>query len=73
MFHPDTDECSDETDDCSQICTNTVGGFTCDCNTGFVLDSDGATCNGEYHTKHTHMFIERNILCMYKMHVLPKY
>ena len=47
LFHPDIDECSDRTDGCSQICTNTVGSFTCGCNTGFQLNSDGATCNGE--------------------------
>ena len=71
LFHPDIDECTVETDDCSQICINTVGSFDCDCNTGFVLDSDGSTCNGEYYMKHTHMFIQRIIICMYKMHVFP--
>ena len=72
IFYPDIDECSDETDDCSHICTNTDGSFTCECFNGFVLDSDGSTCNGEYYIEHTHMFIERNIICMYKMHLLPK-
>ena len=45
---PDIDECSDGTHNCSQTCTNTEGGFYCGCNTGFVLDDDGATCNGMY-------------------------
>ena len=45
----DIDECSDETDNCTQICNNVDGGFTCDCNTGFELDVDGATCNGMYY------------------------
>ena len=70
-LHPDVDECSDENDGCSQTCTNTEGSYICGCNTGFVLDSNGATCNGEYYMNHTHMFIQRNIICMYKMHLLP--
>ena len=42
----DIDECSERTHDCSQICTNTDGSFICGCNSGYLLDSDGATCNG---------------------------
>ena len=30
----DIDECSDETDDSSQTCINTEGGFNCGCNSG---------------------------------------
>ena len=64
---PDIDECSDGTNNCTQTCTNTGGGFNCGCSTGYVLNSDGATCNGEYYMKHTHMFTQRNIICMYKI------
>ena len=46
-IHADIDECSIGTHSCSQTCTNTEGGFHCGCNSGFVLDDDGATCNGE--------------------------
>ena len=46
--HVDIDECSDGTQRCSQICTNTIGSFTCGCNDGYLLDVDGATCNGMY-------------------------
>ena len=42
----DIDECSDGTDDCSQTCTNTDGSFTCECNSGYLLDVDGTSCNG---------------------------
>ena len=46
LFHPDIDECSARTDNCSQKCTNTNGSFICGCNTGFQLDNDAVTCNG---------------------------
>ena len=43
----DTDECSNGTSQCQQLCTNTQGGYTCDCTTGFVLDGDGYQCIGQ--------------------------
>ena len=58
LFSLDNDECGLGIDNCVQICTNTAGSFYCGCNTGFQLNSDGATCNGEYYKKHT--------LCSYK-------
>ena len=42
----DIDECTNGTHNCSQTCTNTEGGFTCGCNSGYLLDSDDITCNG---------------------------
>ena len=47
-FYSDTDECSDGTHNCSQICTNTNGSFTCRCYNGYELDFDNGTCNGTY-------------------------
>ena len=43
----DIDECSLGTDRCSQSCTNTIGSYTCSCNTGYTLNSDGYTCDGK--------------------------
>ena len=40
------DECSEGTHDCSQVCTNTNGSFICGCNSSYLLDIDGSTCNG---------------------------
>lgn len=42
--HIDVDECTNGANDCSPnaICTNTPGGFTCVCNTGF--DGTGKLC-----------------------------
>ena len=53
FFFSDNDECSLGTHNCIQTCTNTEGSFYCRCSTGFQLNSDGATCNGEYYMKHT--------------------
>ena len=48
FYNVDVDECDEDTDGCSQTCTNTVGGFTCGCNDGYVLNVDGTTCDGMY-------------------------
>ena len=42
----DIDECAEETDNCAQLCNNTAGSYTCNCRTGYRLDSDGRSCNG---------------------------
>ena len=47
-YFTDIDECSDGTDSCSQVCTNTNGSFTCGCKNGYQLDTDEVTCNGMY-------------------------
>ena len=39
----DVDECATETY-CSQLCTNTVGGFSCSCVDGYVLRPDKKSC-----------------------------
>ena len=43
----DVDECSTETHDCSHNCTNTFGGYTCSCPTGFSISSDPKRCIGK--------------------------
>ena len=47
FFLIDINECSEETDDCAQNCTNTNGSYTCSCNPGFILDTDRRNCNGK--------------------------
>ncbi|XP_035699728.1 MAM and LDL-receptor class A domain-containing protein 1-like [Branchiostoma floridae] len=44
---PDVDQClrREGRGPCDQICTNTVGGFSCSCNAGFTLQQDNLTCN----------------------------
>ena len=41
----DIDECTGS-NNCHQVCINTEGSFTCGCEAGYVLDSEGATCSG---------------------------
>jgi len=50
-FFPDINECSDSSDTCdatSGICTNTPGGYTCACQSGYV--GNGFTCTGTWRT-----------------------
>ena len=44
----DTDECAENTDNCSQNCSDTLGSYQCVCYDGYTLDSDQHTCNGEH-------------------------
>ncbi|CAC5355727.1 EGF-containing fibulin-like extracellular matrix protein 1,Fibrillin-1,Fibulin-1,Fibulin-2,Mucin-like protein,Fibrillin-2,Matrilin-3 [Mytilus coruscus] len=40
----DINECQTGTDNCQQNCINTHGSFTCSCESGHTMNSDGATC-----------------------------
>lgn len=42
----DINECSRNSDNCEQECTNVLGGFRCSCIDGFILQSDNRTCQG---------------------------
>ena len=44
----DIDECREGTDQCAQNCHNTVGSYTCSCQTGYRLNPDGRRCDGKY-------------------------
>ena len=46
LFFPDINECETNMGDCSQACYNTNGSHACLCVTGYVLNADGRTCNG---------------------------
>ena len=39
-------ECSADTDNCTQNCENTDGSFTCSCNDGYTTTDTGITCDG---------------------------
>ena len=54
--YADINECTSNTDNCDQTCSNTVGGFNCGCNAGYQLDSNRRTCNGENTSIFIHSF-----------------
>ena len=43
-YDEDIDECSEGTSGCSQLCTNTIGSYTCTCDNGYQLTNDNHTC-----------------------------
>ena len=42
----DINECNANTDSCGQLCSNTIGSYTCSCRAGYSLGSNGRSCNG---------------------------
>ena len=40
----DINECSEGISGCNQICSNTLGSYTCICQNGYQLDTDNHTC-----------------------------
>ena len=40
----DIDECAEDTDGCTQACTNEIGGYSCSCGSGYRLASNGREC-----------------------------
>jgi hypothetical protein len=46
IFAADIYECHENTDGCGQMCSNTLGSYTCSCNIGYRLDTDRHACNG---------------------------
>ena len=43
----DINECYENISGCAQNCKNAIGGFTCSCNTGYILGKDSLSCNGK--------------------------
>ena len=49
----DINECSSpDLNNCQMLCNNTVGSYSCGCNTGYALNADQTTCSGTHHTQH---------------------
>ena len=42
----DVNECTEGMNQCQEICQNMIGSYTCDCNDGFMLSTDGRSCIG---------------------------
>lgn len=48
FFFLDANECLQGSHVCVQTCHNTVGSYSCGCNSGYRLNLDGRSCNGIY-------------------------
>ena len=46
ILYVDVNECIEDVDSCAQICTDTLGSYTCSCRSGYRLASDDHQCNG---------------------------
>ena len=46
-INADVDECTLNTDQCTQNCANTNGSYTCSCMSGYRLQADGKTCQSK--------------------------
>ena len=44
----DIKECKDGLHNCSQVCVELEGNFTCTCHGGYKLSEDGVSCYGMY-------------------------
>ena len=47
-MHSDIDECLSVNGGCDHNCNNSDGNYTCSCNDGYQVNSDGHTCDGRY-------------------------
>ena len=43
----DLNECILNTDKCAHHCINTLGSYSCSCETGYKLSSNGLHCDGK--------------------------
>lgn len=46
IFLPDINECQEDNGGCQHTCTNTPGSFVCACHSGYSLDVDKKSCQG---------------------------
>ena len=44
----DVNECLVNNGNCEHRCVNTVGSYYCECNSGYMLESDKHNCKGKY-------------------------
>ena len=66
LCRTDNDECALDTHLCHHVCINTIGSYICDCNVGYMLNSDGLTCSGMYtNTCHVIQYQVTHYHCRY--------
>ena len=74
----DIDECSNSTlNKCQHICKNTVGSYYCECNRGYMLQSDHRTCESMLCRLYSIMYFLRQdnivIIIMACFHIFTLY
>ena len=47
LFVTDIDECATNSHQCQQNCHNNNGSYVCSCDSGYILDINGRSCDGE--------------------------
>ena len=52
ITHSDINECLTNNGGCHHNCHNSVGSYSCSCNNGYQLNSDGHTCEGRLCSLH---------------------
>ena len=55
----DMNECTNGNHSCEHNCQNTDGSYTCSCNTGYNISSNGLSCNGKKLTL-KRLFLHKN-------------
>ncbi len=75
IYVSDVDECTEGMDKCDHNCHNTNGSYTCSCNGGYTLHSNGFTCIGKYvlpsfYNGHMYLIIASNHLATAHVHYI---
>lgn len=60
LYSTDTNECTVNNGNCSQLCTNTNGSYICSCELGYFLDVNNHSCNGRFISNYTITIIHYN-------------
>ena len=48
LYHLDINECTTNNGGCAHYCTNTLGNYSCFCDSGYTLNIDGHNCTGMF-------------------------
>ena len=62
----DHDECATNVHLCDQMCHNSYSSYYCTCDLGYLVDTDGRTCNGII----VSLFIVLSLILLYLVGIL---
>ena len=55
VFLRDINECAINNGNCTQLCVNTIGNYSCSCVSGYALNVNRRTCDGNIFTRCEHL------------------